>query len=83
MTATTYITGLPALIRYIGCGKYTAQKLIRDGLPMRRINNRTLVFRTDEIDEYLDRFKVQANEPLISKLMGGYEDGTLSVEICR
>jgi hypothetical protein len=70
MTATTYITGLPALQRYVGCGKRTAQTLMRDGLPVRKINSRTLVFRLDEVDTFLDKYKERVDEPLISRLMG-------------
>jgi hypothetical protein len=68
---STYLKGVQDVQDYLGCGKRVVQQLITDGLPRIKINSHTVLFRTSDIDNFLDNYKEAQDNKLIDRLMGG------------
>ncbi|MBV5341777.1 MAG: hypothetical protein J0665_19860 [Deltaproteobacteria bacterium] len=66
-----YLKGIPGLQLYLGCGKRVVLQLMSDGLPRIKINKRTVLFRSSEVDEFLEKYKEMADLKLIDRLLGG------------
>lgn len=65
-----YLNGIPGVQQYLGCGKRVVLKLISDGMPRIKINSHTVLFRSSEVDEFLDKYKEIPDPKLIDRLMG-------------
>lgn len=68
-----YISGSTGLAAYLNVSRFLAEKIIADGLPIYRVD-RKLLFRTDQVDEFMERYltvKPDKNvERLTIKLLG-------------
>jgi len=63
------MNGIPGVQQYLGIGKRVVLKLMSDGMPRIKINSQAVLFRSSEVDEFLDKYKELPDPKLIDRLM--------------
>ena len=64
-----YLNGIPGVLQCLGCGKRVVLKLTSDGMPRIKFHSHTVLFRSSEVDEFLDKYKEIPDPKLIDRLM--------------
>jgi len=72
---TTYLRNRRALCQYLGIGNGLVLGLIKNGLPEIKVGARKVIYRTDEVDTFMNRYKIKEEDSnvrkVVSRLMGG------------
>jgi len=65
-----YLKGIQEVQKYLGCGRGAVRQLMSDGMPRIKINNRTVLFRTADIDDFLNKYKKSYQNDLLKRIIG-------------